>query len=304
MRVLVHLGLNKCASTYVQHALSAARTRLGQAGTWYPIENGRNGHYGLSRHYGFGPDAPEVADKTIGNIVDAASALGCDQIILSSEYLSLYRPHAAERFVAALNVAGCSAEYVLFSRDIPDWLQSLFNQYVRTVDSPRPLPGISAFVDQVLRNRTVDVAQRHNLWADLVAPGALRHYQLGPDLDQRAVLRPFSAFSGVRIPSPTIESGNASIGPNELFRIGQLRSTQRTDAADKELQYLLSGGKTPQAAPDGYLTISPDRFARIEAEITAPYEALWKTDLDTVMPLPATTFEFEFAAKQPAMALL
>ena len=58
MHVLVHLGLNKCGSTYLQHALHAARPRLIEAGTFYPEQSGPPCQYGLSRYYGFGPDAP------------------------------------------------------------------------------------------------------------------------------------------------------------------------------------------------------------------------------------------------------
>ena len=41
MRVLIHLGLNKCGSTYIQTALADARARLARNGVAYPLEPGR-----------------------------------------------------------------------------------------------------------------------------------------------------------------------------------------------------------------------------------------------------------------------
>ena len=291
MRVLVHLGLNKCASTFIQKILSNARTRLAQSGTWYPVEDGRTCHYGLSRHYGFGPDAPEVTDRTIGDAVNAAAALGCNQLILSSEYLSLYRPRAAERLMSALDVAGCEAEFLLFSRDIPGWIKSLFNQYVRTVDGGKALPHIDAFVDQVLRNRTIDVVERYEQWSGLVTPGTLRHYRLGKGQDRRAVLKPFSTFCGFPIPTSIDNQDNVSVGAEQLFRIGQLRANPRNKSQEAELQRLLSGASCNASAPADYLTISADRLARIESEITSPYEALpWLSLNDEISPrFPAST---------------
>ena len=37
MQILVHLGLNKCASTYIQQALAAAKVGLRRQGVFYAV---------------------------------------------------------------------------------------------------------------------------------------------------------------------------------------------------------------------------------------------------------------------------
>ena len=273
MQVMVHLGLNKCASTYVQHALNAARPGLALRGTWYPEQDGPPCQYGLSRAYGFGPDEPGIEPQTLEHLLTDARQNGCDRLILSSEYFSLYRPRAASGLMIALDSAGCAPRFVLFSRDPIDWIHSLFNQYVRTVQNGRLLANIDAFVDQILKNGAVDIAARHRLWSGL-AGDRLEHYRLAQGTGTQAVLAPFSAFAGTRIPAPPAAESNASVGTDALWRIGQLRARPRTKAEDRELQRLLSGAPAPGPAPKDYATISPERLARLQNKVIDPYRDL------------------------------
>lgn len=102
MDILIHLGLNKCASTYIQQALAAAQAVLRQQGVFYAVEGGRPAQYGLSRHYGFGPDVDGVTPRSLGWLTAEASRRHCTRLIISSEYLSLCRPAAIAAFVADL----------------------------------------------------------------------------------------------------------------------------------------------------------------------------------------------------------
>lgn len=273
MRVLVHLGLNKCASTYVQHALAEARSDLAEAGCWYPISDGPPCQYGVSRNYGFGPDEDHIVPQSVQRLADEADRHGCTRMILSSEYFSLYRPAAAEKLLTAIERSGCKAEFVLFSRDVPGWIVSLFNQYVRTVEGGRYLPNIDAFVEQILRNRAVDVAARFKLWRGLSGK-ALKHYPIDAAHAGATVLAPFSRFARTPISAPADCADNASLGMDALYRIGQLRAAARTSDEDQELQNLLEGAPSQVVAPKGYMTISPDLMARLQEEVIAPYQAL------------------------------
>ena len=98
MQILVHLGLNKCASTYIQRALAAAQAGLRRHGVFYPVEGGRTAQYGLSRHYGFGPDIDGVTPRGLPWLMAEAEKRHCTRMILSSEYLSLRRPAAIAAF--------------------------------------------------------------------------------------------------------------------------------------------------------------------------------------------------------------
>jgi hypothetical protein len=134
MQILVHLGLNKCASTYIQQALAATQAGLRQQGVFYAVEGGRTAQYGLSRHYGFGPDVDGVTPRNLAWLMAEASRRHCTRLIVSSEYLSLCRPAAIAAFTADLDALGAEARFLIFSRETGPWLRSLFNQYVKTVD--------------------------------------------------------------------------------------------------------------------------------------------------------------------------
>lgn len=287
MQVLVHPGLNKCASTYVQDALDGARPDLKRAGTWYPEQSGPPCQYGLSRAYGFGPDDPSIAQQSVASLVGEAARHGCKRLILSSEYLSLYRPAAAERLMQDLQAAGCAVEFILFSRDPLDWIRSLFNQYVRTVEGAGQLPHIDAFVDQVLGNGAIDIARRYRMWANLVGPDAMTHYRLPGLVPEDTVLAPFAAFAGMPLHGTLDANRNASVDCNALWRIGQLRVGRRTKAEDRELEALLNGAPTDTLAPKHYATISPERLRRLQDTVIGPYHALPVADLGAPKALAA-----------------
>lgn len=274
MQVLLHIGLNKCGSTFLQAALDHARPALKAAGTWYPAQVGPPCQYGLSKAYGFGPDAPEIKEKRVGQLIDEASLRGCNRLILSSEYLSLHRPKAARQLWSDLTAHTDQARVVVFSRDVFGWIRSLFNQYVKTVEGMGQLDDINAFVDQVLRNRAIDLAGRIAMWRDLVPEGVLQHYSLDGLQDWSPALGVFETFSGLTVELEPPEAENQSLDTAALHRIGQLRRKLPTVERDAEIARLMSGGASPYPAPEGYLDISPDRRARIIREIIAPYQAL------------------------------
>lgn len=274
MQVLVHLGLNKCASTFIQRSLDRARPVLRAAGTWYPRQDGPPCQYGLSKRYGFGPDNTDIEPQSLAELIGQAAKRRCERLILSSEYLSLDRPDAAQRLWQDLTTEADQVELVVFSRDVFSWIRSLFNQYVKTVEGPGQLDDLNAFVDQVLNNRAIDVAARIGMWASLVPEGVLKHYRVDAGQNWHAVLEIFEAFAGLAIELDPETDQNGSIDPAGLYRIGQLRRKLPSDERDREISRLLSGGASPYPAPDGFLDLSPDRRARIIREIVAPYALL------------------------------
>lgn len=274
MRLLIHLGLNKCASTYVQSVLFQSRDALAEAGVSYPVTGTQKCQYGLSRYYGFGPDAPEVHPTSLEDLITRSEREGADRLILSSEYLSLYQPSAAERLVQDVERLGVSAEYVLFSRELLGWIAALFNQYVKTVEDGRLMSGIDAFVDQVLTNRAIDIARRYHMWADLVGDHALSHYPLRRAGSVDEVLAPFERFAMRRLqPTAEVET-NASLSPDQLYSLALRRASEPSVAQRRAISKLLAGGPAESTAPASYLRISADRKARLSTEIEVPYLSL------------------------------
>lgn len=284
MRVLVHLGLNKCASTFVQQALAKAAPALRRTGVAYRGAGTHGCQYGLSRHYGFGPDAPEVLTTSVAEVLDEAQAANCDRVILSSEYLSLYKPNAAAKLVEDLRRYGATTEYVLFSRPLLGWIAALFNQYVKTVDQKATFPNINGFVDQVLRNRAVDIARRYHMWAGLVGERAITHYRLTGLAAQNGIHAPFEQFAGQTICEAHPARVNCSLNPGQVHSIGLLRERPPCTERDREITRILMGGAGHSAAPDDYLVITPDRLERLRSEIETPYLALPWTSLPTRDP--------------------
>ena len=282
MQILVHIGLNKCGSTFIQNALDHARSTLRAAGCWYPVQDGPPCQYGLSKAYGFGPDAPEVVPQDLSALVDTAYAHRCNKLILSSEYFSLQRPKAATRLWNDLKTRSDSVHVVVFSREVFGWVRSLFNQYVKAVEGPGQLDDLNAFIDQTLGNRALDLTARIGMWRDLVPEGSFHHYRLGPHLDRSATLGVFETFAGLTVEMESPDAGNDSIAPAALHRIGQLRRRLPSPDRDAEITRLLTGGASPYPAPSGFLEISPAHRARLIREIIAPYLTLPES------PLPAS----------------
>ena len=274
MQILVHIGLNKCASTFIQYALDDARAKLKAANTWYPEQDGPPCQYGLSKAYGFGPDAPEIVPQTVGELIEAAKAEDCDKLILSSEYLSLHRPKAAQRLWKDLFTHGRQVKLVVFSREVMGWLRSLFNQYVKAVEGPGQLDDLNAFVDQTLKNRAIDLAARIRMWEGIVPPGQLLHLRLTDARPNNLALGVFEDFAGLTVELDPPDAINPSIDSAALYRIGQLRRRLPSADRDAEITRLLTGGASPYPAPDDFMQISSDRRARLIREIIAPYEAL------------------------------
>jgi hypothetical protein len=279
MRILVHLGLNKCASTYIQQALAAAQATLRRQGVFYPVEGGRTAQYGLSRHYGFGPDIAGVTPRSLSWLVAEAGRRGCERMILSSEYLSLHRPAAIAGFAAELQVLGAEARFLLFSREIGGWVRSLFNQYVKTVDSGPHFRSINEFVDHVLANGAIDIARRHGAWAAAVGAERIGHHHIAPGQAPEQVLRPFADFAGIYLNASAGRDGNRSLTPGALYLTGLLRQALPTPGRDAVLARVAWRECAWVPVPEDYLRIDPGRMAEIEARVAQPLQALPCTPL-------------------------
>ena len=277
MDVLVHIGLNKCGSTYIQACLDGRREELRRAGVHYPKEQGRTGHYGLSRSLGFGPDVADVIPSSVDDMMADARALKCDRLILSSEYLSLFCPAGVARLVTAIAGAGARIRVVMFSRDPIEWIKSQFNQYVRTVEGAPYLTDINAYIDQVMAAGALRIADRVLQWRNLVPEDGFRHYRQTPGTDILAV---FEDFSGAGLPALERTPANASLSINVLHRIGVLRQRSPRPERDAEITGLIAGEILPPPAPEGYLDISPVNMLRLRREVIEPFERL------SVDPLP------------------
>ena len=274
MHILVHLGLNKCASTYIQQALAASRDRLRGNGTFYAVEDGRPAQYGVSLHYGFGPDAGDVVPRDLAWLLSEARAAGCTRVVLSSEYLSLRRPGAITAFATDLERTGAEARFLLYTREVTGWVQSLFNQYVKTVETGPCFESINGFIDHVLANGAIDIAGRYGAWAEAVGAERLVHHHIAPGQPRDAVLRPFSGFCGAPVlPAPGAD-GNESLSPGALYLTALLRQVPKSVGRDRPLARIGERNCGWVPVPAGYLDIDADHRARLAELVARPLAEL------------------------------
>jgi hypothetical protein len=273
MRILVHLGLNKCASSTIQRALAATQAGLRRNGVFYPVEGARPAQYGLSRHYGFGPDIVGVTPRSLAWLMAEASRRHCTRMILSSEYLSLNRPAAIAGLKADLEALGADASFLIFSREPVPWLHSLFNQYVKTVDSGPHFRSIDAFAGHVLANGAIDIAGRYQAWADAVGAASLAHHHIAPGQPPGDVLTPFSEFAGLSVAAAE-QDANRSLTPGALYLTGLIRQAPPTPGRDRLLARIAASDCAWVPVPADYLEIGPAHMARLDDEIATPFAAL------------------------------
>jgi hypothetical protein len=277
MQILVHLGLNKCASTYIQQALAAAGAELLRHGVLYPVEDGRPAQYGLSRHYGFGPDVTGVTPRSLSWLVAEAEKHHCTRLIVSTEYLSLCRPAAIAAFAADLAAVGAEARFLIFSRPVAPWLRSLFNQYVKTVDTGPHFNSINEYADHVLANGAIDIAKRHHAWAAIVGEARLTHHHIPAGQSPEEVLNPFANFAGMPI-APAAGDGNRSLTPGALYLTGLIRQARPGAGRNRLLALITESDCGWVPVPPEYLEIDPERMARLVNRIAVPLAALPRAD--------------------------
>jgi hypothetical protein len=125
MRLIVHAGLHKTGSTYLQHIINDHHDALRGAGVWYERQEGYPAHHFAAWAMLRGDMSP--IERMIG---DAARA-GCHTVILSSEdfegalFDGVTAP-AVERAAAALGVS--RVEWHVCLRDPGEAFSSLYAQ--------------------------------------------------------------------------------------------------------------------------------------------------------------------------------
>jgi hypothetical protein len=256
---------------------------------WYPEQPGPPCQYGLSKAYGFGPTEHSIAEQDLHGILEQAVAGGCDKLILSSEYFSLFNPKAVDRLLNDFSRHGLQPEAVFYSRDIFAWLRSLYNQLIRMSDGKDIPPNIDRFVERTLDNRAIDVARRYAQWADRLAPNKLRHYRLSEVAHENNLLAPFEVFAGCIIPDAGQDAANMSLDPERLFDIYKnWRETARDEALNDGTEGQ-PGRQTKINAPSNFLTIGYEIRARVVSEISKPYYKLPRRPLPQRSSCPQAT---------------
>jgi hypothetical protein len=137
MRLTLHVGLPKTASTTIQHVLETSQAALAQAGVVYPGSTAL--HLGLVRQVQSGRDAD--AARTIDAMAEEARAAGAEHLLLSCEHMSLMPERAMLRLKA------------LFEAGLPGLRETRVLAYVR-----EPIGFATSLCQQRLKAGTTRLA--------------------------------------------------------------------------------------------------------------------------------------------------
>jgi hypothetical protein len=158
MRLIVHAGFHKTASTFLQHLLNRNAARLAERGIWYQPQPGYPAHHHAAWQLLAGDMTP------LTEMIAEARAEGCETVILSSEDLEgavVNRPVAAAIDAAARADGVDAVQWHVVLRDPGAYFASLyaqlqhhlyadalemFSEVVRkgTLFRPEPMPGAHA----------------------------------------------------------------------------------------------------------------------------------------------------------------
>lgn len=125
MRLIIHAGLHKTGSTFLQHIMNDNHEALAAAGVWYEKQPGYPAHHFAAWDILRGDTSP------VGRMVADARAHGCHTVILSSEDLegAIFDGCSAEAITQAAAIAGVERiEWHMAVRDSGEYFASLYAQ--------------------------------------------------------------------------------------------------------------------------------------------------------------------------------
>lgn len=152
----LHIGTNKAGSSAIQEFLVKHAPNLEQLGYLYP-NTGRisNAHYQISGSLKIGVNPPKNGEKlsrqkAYRRLSAEVRDSNCPNVIISSEYFILCRnPDKVKNFFRDYEPV-----IVVYLRRHDEWLESLYNQGVKTSPlDPKWGRTIEAFIDYVLNKK-------------------------------------------------------------------------------------------------------------------------------------------------------
>lgn len=157
-RLVLHIGVQKSGTTYVQRVLRTCAGHLAEAGFGYPLPafadrvSGRNLHetatYGLlGTEYPWVSEARAAAERGNWQWLAERVREWPGTVVVSAEALSVVREEAARRLLAALDVA--DVQVVATARGLGSLLPSSWQQHIR---NGRTM-GFGAFLDHLAAER-------------------------------------------------------------------------------------------------------------------------------------------------------
>jgi hypothetical protein len=289
--LILHIGLHKTATSYLQNVLSVRRYDLLREGVLYPTtgaavdgvtartrEGAQSGHALLTRP----GDRRKLVSELVAEIPDTAST-----VLLSSEDFSLPRADPVQ-YISRFSAFG-SVQIILVLRRQDVWIESYYKQIV---DQYRNFEtrSFDEFLEQT-GPKLLDFRTRFSPWRDLVGPESFHVLSYDDLPGGAAICRRVLEIAGVSgslvddpkaIPVPRYESVRA------IDTLGlRILNGYRLDNRDIRTSIAKS---IYAAAPDGDIELmTPEMRAAIQAlcaPINERIETEWFKD-----PVPGFRFD-------------
>ncbi|TDC67836.1 hypothetical protein E1200_13675 [Actinomadura sp. GC306] len=184
LKIVLHIGLQKSGTTFLQHMLQDHQETLAQSGVLYPIpRDWERGRRTVANHewasYGLlGTEYPWVSEARAAKEEPSWRALleqvraSSGTVLLSAEALSVIRSDAVSRLFAALGAD--DVEVVITARTLGRALPSLWQQHIRNGLST----SFESYLRSLARQRDADfesVPDAH-IWRAFMLSGLVRRW--------------------------------------------------------------------------------------------------------------------------------
>jgi hypothetical protein len=169
--LVVHIGLHKTATTYVQNVWSEGRDRLADAGLWYPTVgmarkrgiNTREGAQSGQARFARAGNRRRLLKRMLAEVPPNAS-----KVLISSEEFTRARTDWTPAQYLRVFGAFRTVKVVVVLRRQDTWIESFYKQRVDQFNN-RETRCFDDFVDEVGRS-LFDFHHRFSPWRDLVGP--------------------------------------------------------------------------------------------------------------------------------------
>lgn len=126
-RYVLHVGLPKTGTEYLQHNFWRLRERLRECGVYYPSEWWEPGP--IFSHHQLASDLTQIPNERVAGIVSQLDASGAGTVLLSSEGFNLL-PEEGLLYLRGL-MQGADVEIVFYARRWSEWIPSQWQQAIR-----------------------------------------------------------------------------------------------------------------------------------------------------------------------------
>lgn len=194
--LIVHIGLHKTGTTWIQRRLHELRDVLEKAAISYPDLDGRIAHHALAAEIRKGVD-PSAPDSQQRSLLDRIRNTDFQRFVVSSEHFDEFAPDEVPHLKHFADAANVNLSVVYFIRNQVDLFESslrgtrVYAKFLKTDDE---------LLASCQERRAWKFATFHRMWESVLGKGNVR---VGVYEDNDDILTGFALLSGLTSELPT-----------------------------------------------------------------------------------------------------